>query len=139
MGRTYNPNSFASEVPEKVRTWSQSVHKQLNGSIEHGTPAKKVPSGFGINSGVYTTFNRANMSGVLIRVAANGVSGTGAPYNWPASGGLVINHGLLKQPIGYHIVDTDKDVRVFRTTSPDDNQITLQPTDNTASVTLYIF
>jgi hypothetical protein len=139
MGRTFNPTSFLTEVPEKVRTWVQSVHKQINGTIEHGTPVKKVPNGFGINTGVYTTFNKANMSGVLIRIAAHGVTGTGAPYNWPAAGGLVINHGLLKQPIGFHVMDVDKDVRIFRTAAPDINQITLQPTDITASVTLYIF
>jgi hypothetical protein len=110
-----------------------------NGNVDMGTPKGNAPSSAGVNAGVYTQFEKGNGSGVLIRVAANGVTGTGASYNWPPSGPLVINHGLLRQPIGFHVVDQDKNAPVSRTAPPDENQITLTTTDPTASHTIYVF
>lgn len=140
MARTYNPSSMVSEVTEKMRTWMQSLHKEVNGGLDFGNPTGNTPtSGFGVNNGVYTQFERGNGSGVLVRIAANGVTGTGASYNWDGSGQVVINHGLLKQPIGFKVVDVDKDARIYRSAAPDSNTITLSSTDKTASVTVYIF
>jgi len=139
MARTYNPTAFIKELSSNMRTWVQSVHLQFNGNVDMGSGTATAPSSAGINAGVFTQFKQGNSSGVLIRVAGHGVVGSGASYNWPAAGSLVLNHGLLRQPIGYKIVDKDKTVDVFRTVAPDKNQITLQPTDNTASVTLYVF
>ncbi len=136
----YDPNTFAHDLPVTHRQWVQSVQEVVNGNVDMGTPKGNAPSSAGVNAGVYTQFDKGNGSGVLIRVAAQGVAGTGASYNWGGIGvGIVINHGLLRQPIGFHVVDQDKPVQVSRTASPDKNQITLAPTDNTASVTVYVF
>lgn len=142
MGQPFNPNSFALSLPDDHRQFVQSIASNMNGNLDMGTPQGTVPttSGFGINQGVFSQFQKGNGSGVLVRIAAAGVSGTGATYNWTtANTGVVINHGLLRQPIGFHVVDMDKTVSVFRTAAPDQNQITLAPTDASASVTVYIF
>lgn len=139
MAKTYNPTSLVHQVTNEMRTWVQSVHKILNGAVDMGVPIKQAPAG-GVNGKVYTQFQQGNSSGVLIRVAANGVSGTGAPYNWAGINvGIAIIHGLLRQPIGFKVVDKDKTVDVYRTAAPTTTTITLAPTDNTASVTVYIF
>lgn len=138
-----DPNSFAHELPMAHRQFVQSVNNVLNSNVDMGTPQGNTPTDkvtYGINAGVFSQFKQGNGSGVLVRVAANGVIGTGAAYNWGTTGvGVVINHGLLRQPIGFHVVDADKQVQVYRTTAPDSNQITLASTDNSASVTMYVF
>lgn len=140
MAKSFDPNSFAQELPILHRQWAQSVDLVLNGSVDMGTPTGNAPDSAGINAGVYTQFKRGNGSGVLVRIAATGVGGTGAAYNWNGTGtGVVIYHGLKRKPIGFHVVDADKQVQVYRTAAPDDQQITLAPTDGTASVTVYIF
>lgn len=139
MAKTFNPTSFIHQLSPEFRVWIQDLHKNFTGGIDLGIGVVQAPLG-GVNGGVYTQFSRSNGSGVLVRIAANGVAGTGAPYNWAAVGvGVVIAHGLQRQPIGFKLVDCDKDVRVFRTAAPDSTQITLASTDNTASVTVYIF
>jgi hypothetical protein len=115
------------------------VQQALTGNVDMGTATGNAPSSAGVNAGVYTQFNKGNGSGILIRIAANGSTDTGAAYNWPSSGSLVINHGLLRQPIGFHVVDQDKNAPVSRTAPPDNNQITLTTTDPTASHTIYVF
>ena len=137
--KTYNPSVFANKIDHQHRIWVQSVHKALNSGIDMGTATGSNPLDGSVNAGVYTQFQQGNSSGVLVRVAANGSTSSGASYSWPATGGLKISHGLQRQPIGFKIVDKDKTVDVFRTAPPDANFITLQPTDKTASVTLYIF
>jgi hypothetical protein len=139
MAKTYNPSSFQLELSQQHKDWVQSVHKNMNGNLDLGVPKGQQPQDASVNAGVFTQFTKGNGSGILIRIAANGLSGTGASYNWPGAGSLVINHGLGRQPIGFHVVDSDKDVRVFRAAAPTNMQITVQPTDKTASVTLYIF
>jgi hypothetical protein len=139
MPKTVNPSNFLHQMTSEMRTWVQSLHQTINGNMDYGTGIKQSPPG-GVNSKVFTQFDKGNGSGVLIRIAAHGASGTGATYNWAAVNvGIVINHGLLRQPVGFKIVDKDKTVDVYRTAAPDQNQITVAPTDNTASVTLYIF
>ena len=137
--KTYNPSIMADKLTHHMRVWVQSVHETLNNGVVMGTPKSSHPLDGSVNARVYNVFDKGNSSGVLIRVAASGSTGTGAPYSWPASGSLKIAHGLLRQPIGFKIVDKDKTVDVFRTAPPDKDFITLAPTDKTASVTLYIF
>lgn len=143
MGKPPDPNNFAHSLPNTHRNWVQGVQSTLQGDVNMGTPNGNTPTDvgtYGINAGVYSQFQKGNGSGVLIRIAANGVSGTGATYNWGSTGvGVPINHGLLRQPVGFHVVDADKQVNVYRTTAPDQNQITLASSDNTASVTIYVF
>ena len=146
--KTINPSHLVQHVvedgtatklsPDHLK-WIQSTFKVLSGNISLGEPALQDATA-GINKGVFTTFEKGNGSGVLIRVAANGVSGSGAAYNWTGVNvGIPINHGLQRQPVGFFICDKDKTVDVYRTAPPDATQITLAPTDNSASVTLYIF
>jgi len=137
--KPYDPNTFAHTLPASHRQWTQSVQQALTGNVDMGTATGNAPSSAGVNAGVYTQFNKGNGSGILIRIAANGSTDTGAAYNWPSSGSLVINHGLLRQPIGFHVVDQDKNAPVSRTAPPDNNQITLTTTDPTASHTIYVF
>jgi hypothetical protein len=135
-----NPQVVARQVSREHLTLMQSVNNVLTGNIDMGSPTGNAPSSAGVNAGVYTQFQKGNGSGVLIRVAANGVTGTGASYNWGAANvGIVINHGLQRKPIGFHVVDKDGVVDIYRTAAPDENQITLAPTDNTKSVTVYVF
>jgi hypothetical protein len=138
-----DPNTFAHDLPIPHRQFVQSVNTVLNANVDMGAPVGNAPTNateYGINAGVYTQFKQSNGSGVLVRIAANGVTGSGATYNWGTTGtGIPINHGLLRQPIGFHTVDADKNVTVYRTAVPDQNQITLASTDNSASVTVYIF
>lgn len=130
--KTLNPVDFAMGMPRQLLQWAQSVHKVCAGGVNFGNPTSKNLAG------VYNNFDKDTMDGVLIRIGASGT--TEQKYVWTVSGtGIVINHGLLKQPIGFKIVDKDKTVDVWRTVTPDENQITLAPSDATANVTVYIF
>lgn len=129
--KVLNPQHMQAEItPEHLR-WAQSVHKSLTGGVDMGIPT-------GTNSaGVYNTFDKGNSSGVLIRV---GAASSSEAIKWTASNtAIAINHGLGRQPIGFKIVDKDKSMDVFRTAPPDNNVISLAPTDATANVTVYIF
>jgi hypothetical protein len=126
-----DPNTFAHTLPEQHRQVLQSVHQVLTGNVDMGTPTSKD------STGQYNEFKKGNGSGVLIRVGATG--STDNTYTWPASGNLVINHGLLRQPIGCHIVSSDKQLTHCQPVAPDENSITLLPSDPTANATLYVF
>lgn len=139
MGKTYNPTSFISELTPHHTRWVQSVHKALNAGINFGTGSGTNPATGGVNAGVFTQFEKGNGDGILVRISAAGVSGTGAAYEWPTSGSLTINHTLGRKPVGYHLVDSDKPVQVYRTSAPTATTLSLSATDTTASVTLYIF
>jgi hypothetical protein len=137
--RPYDPNTFAHTLSDSHRQWTQGVQQTLSGNVDMGTAKGSAPTSAGTNAGVYTQFDKGNGSGTLIRIAATSATDTGAAYNWPASGSLVINHGLKRQPIGFHVVDQDKNAPVSRTAPPDSDQITLTTTDPTASHTVYVF
>lgn len=140
MPKTYNPSSFTHQLSPQNRTWVQSVHKALNAGIDMGVPIGKNTSGTGTNAGVYTQFEQGNGVGVLIRVQGASDNESGVDYRWkPGSATTTIQHKLGRQPIGFHVVDSDADVRVYRTAPPDADTITLNCTDHNASVTLYIF
>ena len=126
-----DPNTFAHELPEQHRQVLQSVHQVLTGNVDMGTPTSKD------STGQYNEFQKGNGSGILIRVGA--VGSTGNTYTWPASGDLVINHGLLRQPIGCHVVNSDNHLTIAQPTAPDKNSITLNPSDRTANATVYVF
>ena len=128
--KPYNPSGFAEKMHPEMLKWSQSVHQVLTAGVDMGTPSGCNPQDGSVNAGVYTKFERGNSSGILYRVNAS---------DWDGSGAIVIHHGLLHQPIGFKIVDKDKTVDVFRTAPPTTDTITLQATDPSASVTLYIF
>lgn len=134
-----NPQNLASAITSAELKQHQSIVKVLTGNIDMGTGIGTAPSSSGVNAGVYTKFNKGNGSGILIRIAANGVTDSGADYNWPSSGSLVINHGLLRQPIGWHSVDADGVSTLSRTAPPDENQITLATSNNAVSNTIYVF
>jgi len=135
-----DPNGFAHALPNAHRQFVQSVAQVLTGAVDMGAPTGNAPLSSGVNAGVYTQFAKGNSSGKLIRIAAAGVTDSGADYNWTTAGaGVVINHGLLRQPIGFHIADTDGVSSVHRTTAPDSNQITLSTTDPTVSNTIFVF
>jgi hypothetical protein len=140
MTKPASVDSFAPSLAIPQRTWSQSINNVLQGNVDMGSGTSNAPSSAGVNAGVYTQFAQGNGSGVLIRVAAAGVTDTGAPYNWTTAGaGVVINHGLLRQPIGFQTVDADGASNISRTAAPDSNQITLTTTDPTVSNTFYVF
>lgn len=139
MTQPYDPNTFAPSLPVQHKQWVQSTQQVLTGNVDMGTATAQSAES-GVNKGVYTQFKKGNGSGILIRIAANGVANSGASYNWAGTSvGISINHGLGRQPIGFHVVDQDKAVQVFRTAPPDDQTLTLAPSDNTASVTIYVF
>jgi hypothetical protein len=129
--RPYDPNTFAHTLPTLHRQWTQSVQQALSGNIDMGTPTSKD------STGQYNEFQKGNGSGVLIRIGAHGSSGN--TYTWPAAGNLVINHGLLRQPIGCHLVSSDAQLTICQPTAPDSNSITLSPSNNAANATVYIF
>jgi hypothetical protein len=124
----------------QMRKWVQSVHQALTQGVDMGTPAPNgtVPVGDPVNSGVFSQFEKGNGSGVLVRIAGTGANGN-APWRWPSSGALQIQHGLLRQPIGFIVADKDKTCDIWRTAPPTKDFIKLQCSDNTASVTVYIF
>lgn len=139
MPRTFNPSSFIAALPTHQQIWVQNVHKTLDGNTDLGTPTQTAPTGTGVNDGIFTMFRKGNGSGQLFRIAAAGVTGTGAPYNWTSSGALVINHGLQRLPIGFQVVDKDKPVDIHRTAQSTKDNIYLTCSDSSASVTLYVF
>ena len=107
MTKPFDPNTFAHQLPIAHRQFVQSVNGVLNGNVDMGTPSANTPptATYGANAGVYTQFEQGNGSGVLFRIAANGVTGTNALYNWAATRvGVPIKHGLQRQPIGFHVV-----------------------------------
>jgi hypothetical protein len=127
-----NPQIAYKDLPIAQQKFVQSVHKAMTGSMDIGVPVSKNLAG------VWNGFTQGNGDGVLVRVGANGT--TEQQYTWGASNaGISINHALGRQPIGFHVVDSDKDLRVYRTTTPDNSTISLAPTDNTVNATIYIF
>lgn len=138
MAKTLNPVDFARELATNTMRWAQSVHKILNGAVDMGVPTQKDATGN------YNTFSQGNASGVLIRIGANGSSGN--TIIWAAAAApITIQHGLVdsmnqpRQPIGVHLVNSDKDLRVWQPTAPTTANIFLAPSDNTANATVYVF
>lgn len=109
--------------------WAQSVYRAMFAGLSLGQPD-------GTNAaGVYNKFKQDNMNGVLIRI------GAGETYDWPAANvGIPINHGLLRQPIGFIVCDIDASGSIYRSsTPPTADTIVLACTNATANATVYIF
>ena len=135
MTQSINPVDMAMGLPRQQLQWAQSIHQTVNGSLDMGNV---LPGGLD-TTGTPANFNKGNGSGVLIRIGASGTT-NGPKYNWTTSGtGISINHTLQRQPIGFHVVDSDKPLTVHRTVVSDSTQITLAPSDATANATVYIF
>lgn len=137
MPRSINPVNMAMGLPRQQLQWAQSIDETLNGGVSLGTIA---PGEGSIDStGTPANFSRDNSTGILIRVGASG-SGNGPKYNWTTTGtGVSINHQLGRQPIGFHVVDSDKPLTVHRTVTSNTQTITLAPSDASANATVYIF
>ena len=130
--QTQDPSDRVLQLTPAQLKWAQTLHKTVNGNIEPGIPQSKD------SSGNWSTFAKANTSGVLIRVSPNG--STDNKYSWAGvSAGISINHGLLRQPIGAHLVSSDKDLRIWIPVTPTSDIIQIAPSDNTAYATIYIF
>jgi hypothetical protein len=132
MPKSVSSVDFTQGSSIQHRKWTQSVDNALQGGVTLGIGVGKN------NAGVYNEFTKDTSSGVLIRIGANG--STEQKYTWGAANApIVINHGLFRQPIGFHVVDIDGAGQVYRTATPDSDTISLAPTDNTKNVTVYIF
>lgn len=110
---------------------AQSVYKALNGAMAEAQPTGQDATG------VYNKFQQDNGNGVMLRI---GSSTSAEPIKWvTVDVGVVINHGLQRQPIGFRVFDKDVSCDIYRTAVPDVNTITLASTNIAANVTVYIF
>ena len=135
MSQSLDPVNISVGLPRAQKQWAQSLHTVINGGIDMGTV---IPGGLDA-TGTPANFAKGNSDGVLVRIGASG-SSNGPKYNWTTSGtGIVIQHGLGRQPIGFKLVDCDGQLQVWRTAVADATQITLAPSDATKNVTVYIF
>jgi hypothetical protein len=126
-----NPSQSSMTRPGGTVRQAQSVYKVLNGGISESQPTGQDPSG------VFNKFQQDNGAGVTLRI---GALGSAEPLKWTGNNiGLVINHGLQRQPIGFRIHDQDQGGTVYRTVPPDATQITLATTSDIMNVTVYIF
>lgn len=112
---------------------NKSFNKVLSGNVSPGNGLT-----FDTN-GQPLTFSTDNQSGVLIRIGASG-NPLGAPYAWVAANtNLTIAHNLNKVPYGFQVVSKSKTCDIFLgSVLPTTTQITLQCTDATADVTVFI-
>jgi hypothetical protein len=110
-----------------------SVNKVLAGNVSPGNGLT-----FDTN-GQPLTFSTDNQSGLLIRIGAVG-NPFGVPAAWVASNtNLTIAHNLNKVPYGFHLVSKSKACDVFMgSILPTKMNITLQCTDATADVTVFV-
>jgi hypothetical protein len=130
--KTFDPSVLAATVERLHLQWVQSIHKTVNGNLDMGVPQTKD------STGNYNTFIKGNNSGVLIRIGAH--LSTDNTYAWAGVGvGIPINHGLRRQPIGCHLVSSNKDLRIWQPSLATVDTITLAPSDNTSYATIYIF
>lgn len=133
--KAINPTIENLGHPQSALRQAQSVYKAINQGIEIATPSGQD------SSGIYNKFEPGNQAGVMIRIGATGT--TEQQYTWPNVAGnpLKINHGLLKQPIGFHVVDIDGSANIYRyKANPlDSNYISLATSDPSVNVTVFIF
>lgn len=110
-----------------------SVTKVLAGNVSPGNGLT-----FDTN-GQPLTYSTDNQSGILLRIGAVG-NPHGAPFAWVASNtDLTIQHNLNKVPYGFHLVSKNKACDVFQgSILPTKMNITLQCTDATADVTVFV-
>ena len=138
MAKTLNPVDWALGMPGQVFKWAQNLHLTVNGSLDMGVPQSQD------SSGNFNTFKDGNMNGVLVRVSPSG--GTDNKNVWTASNTPIsINHGLIdsngkpRQPVGVHLVSSDKALNIYQPMTPTTSEVFVAPSDATAYATLYIF
>ena len=105
----------------------------LNGNVSPG-------NGLTFDSnGQPLTYSTSNQSGILLRIGAAG-NPHGAPFAWVTSNAnLTVQHNLNKVPYGFHLVSKNKSCDVFQgTILPTAMNITLQCTDATADITVFV-
>jgi hypothetical protein len=136
--KTLDPSNFALGLPSGQLKWAQSQHGAVNGQLDLGVPQSKD------SSGNFNTFKDGNSNGILIRVSPNG--GIDNENSWGAiNTAIPINHGLLdqnrnpRQPVGVHLVSSDKALSIWQPTTPDTKNVYVAPSDPTAYATLYVF
>lgn len=133
--KSINPSVKDFNSPRNLVRVAQSVYKVLTGGVEIANPLSTDLSG------IYNQFAPANQSGVMLRIGANGT--TEQQYTWPATAGdpLVINHTLLKQPLGFHVTDIDQPAKVYRVNGAtlDSNVISLATDTPSCNATVFIF
>jgi hypothetical protein len=126
-----NPTKSNMGTFQQVLRWAQSVYKMSQGAVGIAQPKGQAASG------VYNAFDKDNVDCVLLYIGANG---SGAAITWAATNtGQAINHGLLRQPIGFSIQYKDKTCDVYSTATPTLNVITLAITDDTANTIIKVF
>jgi hypothetical protein len=131
MTQAINPSKSNFSTQQGTLRQAQSAYIALNGGL-----ADAVPTGTDAD-GVYNTFQPDNGNGVMLRI---GAAGSTEPIQWvTVDVGVVIQHGLQRQPIGFKLVDKDQSCDVYRTVPPDNQQITLATTNVSANVTVYVF
>jgi len=133
--KSLNPTSSNHSNLSGALRVSQSVYKVLNQGLELAVPIGQD------STGVYNQFEPGNHAGVMVRICATGTPNV--PYAWPGTAGfpLVINHGLLKQPLGFHVTDVDDAAKIYRVKNADlnSNVISLATDTPTCSATVFIF
>jgi hypothetical protein len=129
-----NPSSSNMKTVANVLRWAQSVFKMSNGATAIAQPGQGASQDA---NGVYNEFIKDNVDCVLLYIGANG---SGATLSWAASNtGQAINHGLLRQPIGFIPVYKNKTCDIYSTATPTTNNITLAITDDTATTIVMVF
>lgn len=130
-----NPTLDNIKTPQSALRQAQSTYKALNNGLELAVPVGQD------STGAYSKFEPGNSSGIMIRIGAFG--STNGQYQWPSAPNtaLVINHGLLKQPLGFHVTDVDGNATVYRVSGAtlDFNHISLAITDTSVNATVFIF
>jgi hypothetical protein len=125
-----NPQAGVFNSTNKILRWAQSVYKALSGGIIFAT-------GRGSDSnGVFNTFDNASGDGIMVRVGATG--GT-EPTQWNGSSQATIALLLGRKPTGWILCDIDKAANIFRVGAPTTTSLTLQTSDATCSITVWIF
>jgi hypothetical protein len=114
-------------------TQNTNVVKILTGNVSPGNGLTFDPTGQPV------TFSTDNQSGLLVRIGSH-ANPYGVPASWGASNSdLTIAHNLNKVPYGFYVVSKNKTCDVFLGTMPPTlMNITLQCTDATADVTVFI-
>jgi hypothetical protein len=133
MANILSPRTIAANVHESVTNWANSVFNTLSKGVTYG-------AGTSLNSnGVYNAFEQSNTNSVLFRIEPYGTVGATLVWPSPATGAVVINHGLKRLPIGFRVCDADGAVTVYRSGTPTVNTISLIASVNTVSVVVEIF
>jgi hypothetical protein len=111
--------------------WAQSVFKAMSHAVAIAQPNGQD------SAGRYNAFLQDNIDCILLYI---GASGSGSTLSWgTANTPEPINHGLLRQPIGFIVVFKNKACDVYCPTTPTKDTISLAVTDATATTIVMVF